>query len=280
MKSKPPTHWNKVAAWYDQLVGEQGSEFHRQIVIPGALRLMKLTAGEAALDVACGQGVLCRALAERGIIPTGVDAAKTLIESARQRGPATIHYHVADARHLEFLPENHFAAAACLLAIQNIQPLAPVISGVARLLKPRGKFVIVMVHPCFRGAKQTSWGWDDSGKIQYRRVDRYLIPRKTPIATHPGSNPDEYTWTFHRPVEAYIKAFRQSGLLVDAMEEWPSHKHSDSGPRAAAENTARKEIPLFMAIRALKIPSADFPHPDPAETIAELPGSDEHSIDA
>ena len=70
---------------------------------------------------------------------------------------------------------------------------------------------------------------------------------------HPGSAPDQYTWTFHRPLSSYIRALRQAGLLVDAMEEWPSHKNSTSGPRAAAENTARKEIPMFMAMRAVKV---------------------------
>jgi hypothetical protein len=44
--------------------------------------------------------------------------------------------------------------------------------------------------------------------------------------------------------------------LVDAIEEWPSHKISTSGPRAAAENLARKEIPMFMAIRAVRISAA------------------------
>ena len=41
-------------------------------------------------------------------------------------------------------------------------------------------------------------------------------------------------------------------MLVDAMEEWPSHKVSTSGPRAPAENVARKEIPMFLALRAVK----------------------------
>jgi hypothetical protein len=50
-----------------------------------------------------------------------------------------------------------------------------------------------------------------------------------------------------------VKALRNAGLLIDAMEEWPSHKTSTSGPRAAAENSARKEIPMFMAIRAVKV---------------------------
>jgi hypothetical protein len=110
-----------------------------------------------------------------------------------------------------------------------------------------------MMHPCFRSPKETSWGWDEARKTQYRRVDRYLIPRKSPIVTHPGKAPDQYTWTFHRPIESYIKSMRQAGLLVDALEEWASHKTSTSGPRAHAENVARKEIPMFLALRAVKV---------------------------
>jgi ubiquinone/menaquinone biosynthesis C-methylase UbiE len=247
-----PTDWGDVADWYDQLVGESGSEYHRQVVLPGVLRLLALQPGDAAIDIACGQGVLCRILAERGVEMTGVDAARPLIDAARQRGPASIRYELADARELGFLPAARFVAAACILAIQNIQPLQGVFESVARLLRPGGKFVIVMMHPCFRGPKETSWGWDDARKAQYRRVDRYLLPRKSPIVTHPGKTASGYTWTFHKPIEAYVKALRQAGLLIDAIEEWPSHKSSQPGPRAAAENTARKEIPMFMAMRALK----------------------------
>jgi hypothetical protein len=77
------------------------------------------------------------------------------------------------------------------------------------------------------------------------------LPRKIPIFAHPGKS-HEYTWTFHKPIEQYVKALRNAGLLIDAIEEWPSHKTSTSGPRAAAENVARKEIPMFLAIRAVK----------------------------
>jgi hypothetical protein len=73
------------------------------------------------------------------------------------------------------------------------------------------------------------------------------------FVAHPGQRDQTYTWTFHRPIESYAKSLRNAGLLIDAMEEWPSHKTSTSGPRAAAENAARKEIPMFLAIRAIKI---------------------------
>src|SRR3712207_7153812 len=110
-----------------------------------------------------------------------------------------------------------------------------------------------MMHPCFRGPKETAWGWDPAKGVQFRRVDRYLLPRKAPIVTHPGRAADVYTWTFHKPIEAYAKALRNAGLLIDALEEWPSHKTSAAGPRAAAENAARKEIPMFLAVRAVKV---------------------------
>jgi ubiquinone/menaquinone biosynthesis C-methylase UbiE len=255
--SKPPsktqtTDWSDVAQWYDQLVGEAGSEYHREVVLPGVLRLLAAKAGEKILDVACGQGVLCRLLAEKGIEATGVDAGKDLIELAKQRGPASVHYFVGDAKELNFLPESNFDAANCVLAIQNIHPIAPVFAGVARALKPNGRFVLAMMHPAFRGPKETHWGWDEKAGVQFRRVDRYLLPRKIPIVTHPGQSHDQYTWSFHKPLEAYVKALRNAGLLVDAIEEWPSHKKSTSGPRARAENIAREEIPMFMAIRTVK----------------------------
>jgi ubiquinone/menaquinone biosynthesis C-methylase UbiE len=255
------TDWDDVSGWYDQHVGDEGSEFHQKVVLPGAIRLLELQPRQAVLDIACGQGVLCRKLHALGVEVTGVDASKQLIESARERSDPEMAYRVADARELGFLPAERFDAAACLLAIQNIHPIQPVFDGVARLLKPWGRFVIVMMHPAFRGAKETGWGWDEEKKVQYRRVESYLSPRKSPIVTHPGNDAHQYTWTFHKPIELYVRALRKAGLLVDAIEEWPSHKTSTSGPRAAAENIARKEIPMFMAVRAVKAVHAQVPAP-------------------
>jgi ubiquinone/menaquinone biosynthesis C-methylase UbiE len=252
IKNQKTTHWSGVAEWYDQLVGEEGSEFQREVIFPGTLRLLALQPGESVLDVACGQGAFCRVLHERGIKVSGVDAATPLIKLARERSDVSIKYYVSDARRLDFLPPAHFIAASCILAIQNIDDVGPVFQGVARTLAAGGRFVCVMMHPAFRGPKFTAWGWDEGKKVQYRRVDRYLVPRKEPIITHPGKKTGQYTWTFHRPLQSYVKALRTASLFVDAIEEWPSHKQSTSGPRASAENLARREIPMFLAVRGVK----------------------------
>ena len=98
VRTEPVTHWGNVARWYDELVGQAGSEYHREVVLPGTIRLLDLNEGDRALDVACGQGVLCRILHRGGVGVTGVDAATELISLARQRSDAGISFHVGDAR--------------------------------------------------------------------------------------------------------------------------------------------------------------------------------------
>ncbi len=76
-------------------------------------------------------------------------------------------------------------------------------------------------------------------------------------AMNPGEvaagKPPVVTLTYHRPIEAYVQACARAGLLVDALEEWASTRHSEPGPRATEENRARREIPMFLALRAVKI---------------------------
>ena len=257
--NKPPqsapaatTDWHEVADWYDQLVGDSGSEFHQHVVLPGILRMLAPQPTDQILDVACGQGVLCRLLATRGYNVRGVDAAPDLIAAAKSRGPESIHYQLADARDLAPIDAASLSAVTCILALQNIHPPQNVFASVARVLQPGGRFVIAIMHPCFRSMHASDWGWDDKTKTQYRRIERYLIPRKEPIVAHPGQKTGTYTWTFHRPLQDYIRFAANAGFLLQGMEEWPSHKTSTSGPRATAENTARKEIPMFMGLKWIK----------------------------
>ncbi|MBM4108791.1 MAG: methyltransferase domain-containing protein [Phycisphaerae bacterium] len=263
--------WEHVAEWYDRLIDERGSDHHERVILPGTVRLLAPRAGERVLDVACGQGVLCRGLAELGCDVVGIDASPSLIARARSAKLPRCDFRVHDARELDRLDAGAFDAASCAMALMNIEPLEPVTRGVAACLKPGGRFVGVILHPAFRAPGQTSWGWDDpagdpprrgprrdrSAARQYRRIDGYLSSASRKIVMNPGEaasgGREVVTWTYHRPIEAYVRALADAGLLVEAMEEWPSTRVSQPGPRAPEENRARREIPLFLAIRAVKV---------------------------
>lgn len=266
------THWGDVAEWYDALVGDDGSEYHRKVIIPGVLRLLELNKIEAdrpqILDLACGQGVLCRRLAEEGCEVTGVDAAAPLLDAARKRNlkdKLAIKYTLADVT--ELLAENgtpayglragSYDAVTIVLSIQNITPLSPVWESCHVLLKPGGKLIVVMMHPCFRVPKQSDWLWDEASFTQLRAIRHYLGGADVEIQTHPGHaahGQDNSTTThFHRPLQAYVNTMGNAGLYIDNMQEWISHKTDQEGPKKEAMDRARKEIPLFLALRARKV---------------------------
>ncbi len=246
------TLWDQASRWYDSLVGMSGSDYHQTIVMPGVFKMLDLKSGRRVLDLACGQGVFSRYLLEKRIKPEGLDSSEELLRMARSRSIKTIPYHLGDASDATLLKDQEFDGIACLLAVQNMENIEPVFKNIARWLKPKGKFVMVLTHPCFRIPRQTHWGWDDDKKMEYRRIDRYANEMKIPILTPPFIDKVNFTMTYHRPLQNYFSALLKAGLCVDSLEEWMSNKESAPGKRSRAENRARKEVPLFMAIRAVR----------------------------
>lgn len=248
------TDWDHVASWYDRLVGDEGSDYHRHLILPAALRLLELTGREKLLDLCCGQGVFCRLAAPHASAIVGVDASSQLIQAARKYGGGeNISYVVADARDLGPLADGSFDAAACLMALQDLDDLDAALAGLAGALKAGGRVVIVMMHPCFRVPRQSSWGWDNEKKSQFRRLDRYGSPLEIPIYTHPGSGGGQQTVFYHRPLDQLLSALGRAGLAVVAAEELYSHHVSQPGAHSRGENRARTEFPIFLALKLRKI---------------------------
>lgn len=254
--SAPPhkTSWEGVSDWYADYLAKPGT-LQADVVFPGVIRLLNSAPSDTHLDLACGEGSFADTLLRHAPLTfTGFDASPSLVQKAQQRRLPNARFMIGDAtRFAQLYPTQTFDSASCILAIQNIQPLAPVFLDLAKVLTSGGRFVLVMNHPYFRQPKQSEWGWDDARKIQYRRVDRYAHAYEVPIVAHPGAAPSVKTYSYHRPLTVYVNALAAVGFTIDAMEEWSSNKVSDSGPRAKAENIAREEIPLFLALRARKI---------------------------
>jgi ubiquinone/menaquinone biosynthesis C-methylase UbiE len=249
------TSWGAVADWYGEYLLKEGS-YQAEVILPNLLRMLDLKKSDTVLDLACGEGFFAREFAKSGAKVLAADISPELIAKAKTAG-GSILYKVAPATKLGFAKDKEFTAAACILALQNIEDIKGVFKEVSRVLAKEGKFILVLNHPAFRVLKRSSWGFDEKQAekeaVQYRRIDGYLSAAKLEIDMHPGKKSSAKTISYHRSLQDFTKALASAGFAITRLEEWTSHKVSGKGPRQKAEDTARKEIPLFMALELRKL---------------------------
>ncbi len=92
--------------------------------------------GERILDIGCGDGALTQQIAGAGASVTGVDAAPDFISAAQGRG---LDARLLNAEALGFHSE--FDAVFSNAALHWMTKPDAVLAGIARALKPKGRFV-------------------------------------------------------------------------------------------------------------------------------------------
>jgi len=102
----------------------------------GVLEWLEPKPGERILDLGCGDGALTVKLVEAGAEVVGADASEDFIRAARERG---IDARLFDGHALTF--EKEFDAVFSNAALHWMSQPDAVIAGVARALKPGGRFV-------------------------------------------------------------------------------------------------------------------------------------------
>jgi ubiquinone/menaquinone biosynthesis C-methylase UbiE len=252
------TSWGKVAKWYSGHLSKEDT-YHNKVIMPNLLRLLDLQKTDTVLELGCGEGIFTREISSAAKSVTGLDLSSELIKIAKEKAKAekknNIDYVVASA-HQSNLPNAHFDKAIIILALQNMREFNETVAELNRVLKPGGKAFLVLNHPAFRITGKSHWQFDDQKNLQYRRLDGYMTEVTNKIDMKPGTQrktKDQYTFSFHRPLQIYFKSFQKNNLAVLRLEEWISHKKSEKGKKQIAEDTARKEFPLFMALELLKI---------------------------
>ncbi len=255
--------WDDVAQWYDQLVGDEGSDYHRHVILPALFRRLDFSHSPSCVDLCCGQGFLGPMLLRCGASQVlGVDASPQLIDVARQRARQrpnwreSLSYLCTDASQRGAWADGSRDLVICLLAIHDVKALDGLLRNVHQALKSTGSAFFVFMHPCFRVPQQTHWGWDDQANVQYRRIEAYLSSRNIQIITHPGKKNSASTVFYHRPLSEIIETAAQQKLAIVGCEELVTHRRSQVGPRSQAEHQAAEEFPLFMLLEMKK--SIDF----------------------
>lgn len=128
------TGWNQLAHSYSQSFGVQCAQS-----IPRLLALLDLQSGERVLDIACGTGVVSRALHDQGAQVTAIDNAENMLQEARRVNPGP-DYRQGDAEALPF-DDGTFDAAVINFGFLHFALPEAAISEAFRVLKHGGRFV-------------------------------------------------------------------------------------------------------------------------------------------
>ena len=110
-----------------------------------AFLLANVTAGERVLDLGCGAGEFSAALAGAGAQPIGVDVAAEPLRRAAERTPGLDLRLWSDGEPLP-LDDNAVDAVWAGEVIEHVVDVAPWLSEVRRVLRPRGRLLLTTPH--------------------------------------------------------------------------------------------------------------------------------------
>jgi ubiquinone/menaquinone biosynthesis C-methylase UbiE len=247
--------WPELAEWYDAKQGDTGDLWHRELIDPTLLSLVGEVRGKRLLDVACGNGYLARRFAREGASVAGVDASAPVIAlaQARERAePLGVTYHVGDAGSLSMFGDAAFDLAVSNMALMDMPEIDGPFREVARLLRPGGRLVASLCHPCFDVPESSSWLFERKEYVSTvsRRVGRYRRAFEGSSLWSVPGRPEFRTRMYHRPLSAYVRGLWAAGLAVTAMEEPDgSAEFRTASPQAEAI----REVPLHLVLEARKV---------------------------
>ena len=241
--SSSDTYADNADFWV-KIIREGLDPYRTELTDAAVLNAIGDCAGLRVLDGGCGEGYMSRLLAQRGARVVGIDTSDSLIESASTHSDVDsldLTYYVAS---LENIPEHDdsFDVAVCNHVLSDVSDPAAAFQELGRVLRPGGRLVVLMLHPCFYTAHAER---DSRGNIpvttyfQERRVDQTFVVAGI-------ESPAEVHMNF-RPLEFYVQAMVRAGFVVtDLSEPHPPVEKIESEPWWR-DNFAK---PLFLLMVA------------------------------
>ena len=123
--------------------------------------------------------------------------------------------------------------ASAHMVLMDLPDIEPVLTFISRVLRPDGRFVFTMPHPCFFNYKTRQ---DPTTGDLYCGVNDYLTSAEWWIESYGGHR------HYHRSLTFYITPLRRHGLAATALFEPP--QESRDGERAALY----RGIPKFLLV--------------------------------
>ena len=228
--------WEVNAEVWDNRMGDEGNDFFNILCWPALASFLNasttlstgLQPDANILDIACGNGLTTRRLAELGAQVTAFDFSSNLIEKAKVRTAnyaSRIAYHVIDATNesqLLSLGEHKYDSALSNMALFDMAEIETLFQTLPKLIKPKGTFIFSIMHPAFNNssAVHVAEEMDDNGEIKLVysiQVSRYMTPHtQRGLALRNQPKPQVY---FERPLQDYLNLGFKNGFVLDGFEE-------------------------------------------------------------
>lgn len=216
-------HARHIVAYMDPDEGDP----HRIVLLnPALFQLLPDVNGKRVLDAGCGEGYLCRKLAQLGARVTGVDYSREMLviaqERTRDRAVLGIRYLHGNCEHLDFLDAGSFDVIVSNMVLMDLADHRAALRGFYRLLVEGGILVFSISHPCFTTPGH-GWVKDENGAKLYWKVDRYFeegayeqpVPREA----------KEGLVLFHRTLSNYVRTLLHTDFdLLDVVEPKPTEE--------------------------------------------------------
>jgi hypothetical protein len=140
----------------------------------------------------------------------------------------------------------------------DMTEIGPLMRGICQVVKPGGRFVFSLSHPCFNQAGATFCVEETTinGEIVMThaiKITGYLHPSPQKAVGMVGEPAPHYY--FDHPLHMLFNACFQAGLVLDGLEEPAFNSpHDGSQPRNLLSWANYREIPPVLVAR-LRIPN-------------------------
>ena len=162
--------WEQNATWWQEGFTDGEDPEYEEQILPIVENI--LAENKRVIDIGCGEGQLTRLLERLGSQSVGLDPTWAQIREANVRNKSS-NLVQAGAGHLPFVDGCFDAALACLV-FEHIEDLATSIEEVARVLRPDGRFALLLNHPLLQtpGSGWVEGLWARLGRalLAYRSI--------------------------------------------------------------------------------------------------------------
>lgn len=195
--------WELNAAPWSKAISEGSIESRIAVTNDAIVQVLEQLPGEHVLDIGCGEGWLCRVLAQQGKTTIGIDATNALIERARRLSNQVflnLGYHQLRQR----LRSQSFDVAVCNFSLLGKQSTEQVFHAAQTLLAPSGHFVLQTIHPSSVNTKLDA------------QEEGTWIPGSWDGFSDDFSNPAAW---FFRSLDGWLTLFAQHDIVVSDIIE-------------------------------------------------------------